>query len=277
MDQSAIEQIQNSTAALANEAQSSLNACKTGGVPYTLVPQGFKVQELNIEKYEPFRRRFSGQMQTKSLDDFCEYSLKNATEGTACFINAEAMAAKTIINYGDRDWAGHCDDTARVSLQKTAEYQALQILTARKMEQKTLAEFIEEWADHITCLDENSNAIENKKAINSIRKITIEANASSESQTQSFRESRSTLESIEAKNDDCRPHFIVFNCQPYRDIAARDFVCRLSIITSEQKPLLNLRIIREETHQEEISEEFKDLIDQKFKEKIQTYLANFEI
>lgn len=277
MDQSAIEQIQNSTAALANEAQSSLNACKLGGVPYTLVPQGFKVQELNIEKYEPIRRRFSGQMQTKSLDDFCEYSLKNKIEGTICFINGKSMGAKTIINHGDRVSPGHCDDVAHLKLEDTAEYIALKVITARSNSQKTLAEFIEEWADHITCLDENSNAIENKKAINSIRKITIEANAISESQTQSFRESRSALESIEAKNDDCRPHFIVFNCQPYRDIAARDFVCRLSIITSEQKPLLNLRIIREETHQEEISQEFKDLIDQKFKEKIQTYLANFEI
>lgn len=277
MDQLAIKQIQHGFADAVSEAQKSLNHATTSKTPLTLVPEGFKIQELDLEKYEPTRRRFRGNMQTTSLIDFCNYSLENKMGGTTCFINAEEMSAKTIIDHGGRSEPGHCEDTAYVKLKKTAEYNAIQSISSRKIDQKTLAEFIEEWADHITCLDAHSLAIDCKKAINSIRKITIEANASSESETQSFRETRSSLESIEAKNDESRPHYINFKCYPYSDLRARDFMCRLSIFTGEQKPLLSLRIIREETHTEELSEEFKTVLATSFEGEIPTYLARFSI
>lgn len=274
MEQSAIKQIQQSSAELAHEAAESL-ASATQQYPFVMVPEGFKVQKIDVEEHEQFRRRFRGSLRTASLNDFTTYCLTNKLEHSTCFISPEEMSAKVIIDHGSREAPGHCQDNAHLKLEKTPEYCAFLDVCDRSLSQKALAEWLEEWLDCVTFFDGDNNTIDPRKAISSIRKITIEANAKSETETQSFREEKSAFESIEAKHDDNRPHEIHFSCKPYDDLKMRTLSCKLSIITGEATPVLKLRSQRLSVAVQEMGTELKEILTEKFNGEIQTYLADF--
>ena len=88
------------------------------------LPGDFKLHD--IEKYTSYRKRARGTMATTSVEDFAVYTKKHVDEDPAhIFIDPSEMAATAILNLGSPDYPGHADNRAKLTLKRTAAYQAL--------------------------------------------------------------------------------------------------------------------------------------------------------
>ena len=219
------------------------------GADAVALPENFRIHDL--EKFNLNRFRFRGALSTASIDDFTRYSKDLADEGTRCFIDADNMRAVSVLNLGTIDEPGHADNTATLKLKKTAPFSAL------------------------LGFDANGDAIQATKAAAAVRKITIEANQTADFEDNDFSGKRSLMESVEAKTKDIMPVAFEFKCVPFEGLKERPFKLRLSIITGD-RPVLVLRIIQLEAVQEEMANEFRDLLVEKFKDsKVETFIGTF--
>lgn len=274
MDKSAIEQIQ-----LAKQIETANTALQTQTV--VALPKDFEVK--NLEAYELHRRRFRGQMKTNSLAAFASYATDNVTDQCACFIDAEEMDATIIFNIGSEESPGHCDNTAKLTLEKTAAYRALLSVLDKPLNQREVAEFIEDWRPYISAWGpENEDGARTNmalpRALHAIRKISIETKQQTESETRNFGATASAMESIDVRGD-LPPEVIEFMCQPYADLKARTFEIRLGVLTeNRQTPTLKLRMIRQEEQNEEMAKEFEDAIREQtnaIDPAVKTYIGKF--
>ncbi|ENB68525.1 hypothetical protein ECP029894215_5329 [Escherichia coli P0298942.15] len=110
------------------------------------------------------------------------------------------------------------------------------------------------WADYLVGFDANGDTIQATKAAAAVRKITIEANQTSDFEDNDFSGKRSLMESVEAKTKDIMPVAFEFKCVPFEGLKERPFKLRLSIITGD-RPVLVLRIIQLEAVQEDMANE----------------------
>ncbi|MDU6054547.1 MAG: DUF2303 family protein [Escherichia coli] len=222
------------------------------GADAVALPENFRIHDL--EKFNLNRFRFRGALSTASIDDFTRYSKDLADEGTRCFIDADNMRAVSVLNLGTIDEPGHADNTATLKLKKTAPFSALLSVNGERNSQKSLAEWIEDWADYLVGFDANGDAIQ---------------------ATNDFSGKRSLMESVEAKTKDIMPVAFEFKCVPFEGLKERPFKLRLNIITGD-RPVLVLRIIQLEAVQEEMANEFRDLLVEKFKDsKVETFIGTF--
>lgn len=271
LDGAAISQIQNMAVSAL-----SLTAVNQSLCPAVVLPSDFNVKSL--EHLQEGRYRFRGAMDTTSISDFVKYSMQHGIEeGVSCFIDADEMAAKTIFNIGTIGDPGHADNTAMVSLKKTAPFASLLNVNGRKSGQKELAEWLEDWRDNLMAFDAEGNVIDIKQAINAVRKITIEASRSADHEDSDFGAKRSVMESVEAKSRDVMPAAFQFTCTPYDELSERAIKLRYSVLTGGDVPVLVLRIVQLEKLEEQIAQEFRDLLADKFEEtEIQTYIGTFK-
>lgn len=123
------------------------------GADAVALPENFRIHDL--EKFNLNRFRFRGSLSTASIDDFTRYSKDLADEGTRCFIDADNMRAVSVLNLGTIDEPGHADNTATLKLKKTAPFSALLSVNGERNSQKSLAEWIEDWADYLVGFDAN--------------------------------------------------------------------------------------------------------------------------
>ena len=256
MDASAIKELSRANAI--TEAEKSVDvALNDCGV--CALPSDFAVNDL--EKYMPTRRRLRGSMTTPVVTDFCDYATKNAEEGATIFIDPDKMSAIAVLNFGTPDVPGHSDNTATLELKRTAAYEAMRrTATGNALAQVSVAEFLEDWADCISCLNE-SGEMQIGKAIASVRKITIEELRKTATEVKQLSASKSAFESVQASSgDEPLPTTIRFRCKPYSSLPERDFDMRLGILTSNDKPAINLRIIKIEEHEERMAEELSQCI-----------------
>ena len=225
----------------------------------TALPSDFKVHDL--EAYLPLRQRLRGAMKTSVLADFAAYATANRESGAAIFIDADRMEAVAVLNLGTPIAPGHADNTATLTPKKTAAYTAmLAVAGGRGLDQTTIAEWMEDWREHLTCFSGDVE-IAASKAIAAVRKVTIEASRKTESDAQSLSASRSALEQVKATSaGDPLPGFIRVKCAPYNGLADRVFTLRLGVLTSGDKPVLTLRVIAAEKHAEEMAAELVSLV-----------------
>ncbi|WP_244581861.1 DUF2303 family protein, partial [Escherichia coli] len=74
---------------------------------------------------------------------------------------------------------------------------------------------------------------------------------------------------------DIMPVAFEFKCVPFEGLKERPFKLRLSIITGD-RPVLVLRIIQLEAVQEDMANEFRDLLVEKFKDSnVETFIGTF--
>lgn len=221
------------------------------------LPAHFTVHD--IEKLLPNRRRMRGSMTTTSLAHFVEFATDHAdAEQAACFIDAETMKAQAVLNLGSVDGPGHCDFTASLTLEKSAEFTGLLGIHGNNKNQQQVAEWMEDWEANITALNAAGDVIDLKAAIAAVRKISIEANRKVGTEVKNLSSERSMLETINADTDANRPHFLDFKCTPYKEMDEMVFPLRLSIITGEKDPVLRLHVRRFDLLKERIAETFAD-------------------
>tara|TARA_R110002153_G_scaffold173631_3_gene326434 strand:- start:6017 stop:6838 length:822 start_codon:yes stop_codon:yes gene_type:complete len=223
-----------------------------------VVPHGFEVSNLesNMKTRDSYRFSFA----TKSIKDFGEYCKEFDKEGAKCFVNSDRMSAGTIFDLGTEIAPLHQRHNAKLQLDKTAAFKALLNINGVHLSQKDAANFVEDWADNIKVLCKAGNAMTVNQASKQLREITIEQIASIDSRVDDFGESMSTMERVEAKNQDVIPATMEFTCDPYHGLSDRAFTIRVSILTGDQKPKISLRIVRLEAQEEDMAEEFKEIL-----------------
>ncbi len=270
LDGNAISQIQNMAV-----ASLSLDAIEKSLCPAIVLPNDFKVSSL--ENLQEGRFRFRGEMKTTSISDFVKYSIKNAVEeGVSCFIDADEMSAETIFNIGTIGEPGHADNTALVKLKQTAPFSALLKIDGVKHRQKELAEWLEDWRDYLMAFDADGNVLDIKQAISAVRRITIESTRSAEHEDHDFSAKRSVLENVEARSKDVMPTAFQFTCTPYDELKERSIKLRYSVLTGGDVPVLVLRIVQLENLEEQIAQEFRNLLCDEFDEsEIETFIGKF--
>ena len=253
IDKDAIQEIAKAQAITA--ANAAIDREQHGQVA---LPNDFTL--IDMEKYMKHRRRLRGNMATSVVGDFASYTEKNAEEGATIFIDPEKMTACSVLNMGTPEKPGHSDNTATLTPTRTAAYAAMRAFgTGDPLSQKQVAEFLEDWADNIKCHDADGLIAANK-AISAIRKITIESLKKIEAEEKTLSASRSAFESVEAKSTEKIPVYVEFTCKPYSDFEERTFSMRLGVLTGGQTPMVNLRIVKINEHEEQMANELSNLI-----------------
>lgn len=239
------------------------------------VPKDHGVELESLERYQPARDRFRGTMTTESIEDFATYA--NSKSENTTYINAQDMNAKAFFNLGNHDSAGHGDDVASIRLKPTAAFRALTRINDSKLGQKEAAEFIEDWqANVMDITGDIGESITVKVAANALRNITVSATQTQEHGEHNFGRERSARESIQAQAKDARPNFVYFRCVPYAGLPERTFIFRVGILTASE-PKVVLRVINLETHEEEMAQEFKDILTGKLDESANVYVGSFSL
>lgn len=222
------------------------------------LPTDFGLHDL--EQFAEFRRRSRGTMTTSSVADFAAYVLAQREDGACAFVDQDRMTAVAVLNLGKPDAPGHADNKAQMTPKKTAAYTALRAAaTGQGMKQQAVAEFLEDWPAQIECFND-AGAISAPRAIAAVRKITVEALRKMESAEQQLSASRSAFESVQATSTEPLPTTIYFRCTPYHGLSERQFVLRVGVQTGADKPLVTLRVVNQEQHDEGMASELADLV-----------------
>lgn len=261
MDKSAIEKIQEAGAlAIARE---QLDSQKLPGV--YVAPENMTTRDL--EKFMPTARHFKLGFNTRVIPEFTRYALAHASEESGIFINDENLSAVCNVDLGTVDKPLHQFHTASLKLKKTAIYSAILNITDTKLNQKTAAEFIEDWKHEVTeILTSHDDTMTAGQAASSMRNLTIEQAKEVNSKVDDFGYSASAQERLEAKNKDKLPSFIKFTVAPYHGLGVREITLRVGIIPSGEAPFITFRIVGNEALQEELAFEFKEILEADLKD-----------
>ncbi|MCX8817005.1 DUF2303 family protein [Vibrio parahaemolyticus] len=244
--------------------------------PVVALPESFNLHDL--EKYMPNRTSFRGAFDTSNADEYAKYCKLYEKNGSQCFINVDRMSAKTIFDIGTQDNPEHCKHTANFNLVRTADYTALLELNDQKKDQKSLAEWIEDYASNLQVFSSEGALIDVPLASAAIRALTFEITAGNHSEVQDFSSAQSEYESMatRTKNEAPMPAVFKFSCVPYQGLPERTFEMRMSTIGNKT---LVLRIKQLEQHVEQMGVEFKDLVLNKLaevdKQHIETFIGTF--
>lgn len=225
-----------------------------------LVPEGYRLE--STEKYQETKDRMRANWCFSDLGEWAGYIHDQNLPGNQaiCMIDQDHMNARAVLDHGSLIAPLHGDHKAKLELEETPEYASLLQTNGDRLKQKDLAEWIEDWAHCIKGESTEAEPMDAKQLAHSVRKITVDATRTSDHETHDFGASRSALEKIEARNKERMPAFIWFTCKPYDDLAERCFKLRVSVIASNDEPLLVLRIVGLELEQRSMAQEFKKLV-----------------
>ena len=219
---------------------------------------------LSLEQFEQGRHRKRGTFITQDFDSFGDYIEGNtAYEDVRVFINKDQMQAVAVLNfYEDGFEQGHLDHKALLDAAPTVMFKKLLWMHEMgRCKQKVFAEFLEDWGHKVVARDADGNEIENAKAINAVRSMRIDESAQTESHAGNYRETRSRLESVEAKSiDEALPAYFTVNDECYQGIPARNLALRLGISNDDGQPVFKLEIKALQSVRDELAKEFADIV-----------------
>lgn len=264
------------TAALA--ADSSLLEHRLITKHTTLVSPNARI--LDLEQFEAGRSRKRGTFATQDMGSFGDYIESNAQfESTRVFINKDQMQAVAILNFdADGFEQGHLDHKAVLTAEPTVMFRKL--LSMHEMgrcKQKLFAEFLEDWGHKVIARDADGNEIENAKAVNAVRNMRIDESAQTDSHAGNYRETRSRLESVEAKSfDGALPAYFTVHDECYQGIAARPLDLRLGISNDDGQPVFKLEIKALQSVRDELAKDFADIIETGLEDQVAVVIGQFK-
>lgn len=271
LDGNAIQEVQK--LAIAGLSIGNIDATEC---PTALIPQNAQVESL--ERFNTQRFRFRGALSTTSIDDFVRYSVGYAVTDTParCFIDADNMSARSVFNIGTLDKPGHADNVAGITLKKTAPFRALLDVNGDRLNQKQIAEWLEDWSDFLTAFDASGETMTIAQAAQAVRRVTIQQSSQADHEEGDFSGKKSLMQSVEASSKEVMPVAFEFKCVPYEGLGERRFNMRNSLLKSSD-PVFVLRIVQLEAQEEAIANEFRDLLIGKFDgEPVETFIGNFK-
>lgn len=268
MDNTAIKQIQETSGI--PELIIDLGDNKTH-IPTMIAPEGFEIH--NLEKYMKNRSSYRVNFKTSSIEAFIRYCENFDDVGVFCFVGPR-MNALTMFDLGTLEEPGHQKHNGSLNLDQTTAYQTLLRLNELKLDQKTAAEFIEDWSDQLIIYSESGGTMTSKEAARAFRIMSIEMLRELNTSVSSYSASQTSIEKIEANKADLLPGELIFECEPYLHFAPRKFKIRVSINTGDKEPKLVFRIVHLESIKEEITEEFVTKLELAFEStEIRTYIG----
>lgn len=217
------------------------------------------MEVMSMERFRPYRDAFRGEFRTSSVNDFVRYVASNlmAAEGTEIFIDENNMDADCYLDrILDDNVAGHCRHVARLQMMSTEDYAGLRKHNTRRLSQKDMVDWFEDFAHCIPAAAE---------ILPALRSIDIHAKSERGNDVENLRESRSSLEKIEASSRKGLPDSFAFVCQPYPDLKERTFDVGFRVhIHPDGDFETSYRIQAFERHGTDITEEFVGLLERKF-------------
>lgn len=268
---------------VADLAVAAQNNIPTTASTLMLVPDGMTLE--NLERYQYNRDRLRGKFCTTSLASLIEHAQQQAAEYTEAsdetyaatvFIQPENMRAQAIYNLGSLAYPGHADHTAALTLQPTPALKALQHLTSAKHHQQALAEWIEDWAALITDIDGASGQkMGHSQALASIRSMTIKSASELQSNVENLSASASRMDQIEASGKGDTPATLHLTLTPYPDLDDIEVVVRLSVLTSDDKPMLRCRWVGQQQQEEAIANNLRDKLQDALGDTATIYLGSY--
>jgi len=226
--------------------------------PAILVPNGYSVKPLEHLHARP--ARFRGHFHTSVIADFASYVKQHATGESAGFVDPDSMKAHVLFDLGSAKLPGHIEHHAALQLKPTAEYAALIQASSSVFTQRELTDWIEDWAPQITAKTATGDDMSLVTAIDSIRRMRIEAKSERGSEVSDVGAKRSAIEEIEAKSQGELPYGFTFNCTPYHNLNPITARLRLSVLTGDDKLKFRLRWMQREAQQQEIADDFRDTL-----------------
>lgn len=233
--------------------------------PEVAIPDNFKIVDMAGRFKTAYRK--TGTMNTALVGSFVDYCKDTDTkENAVCMIDNKTMKATTIFNYGNKDAPGHCDYTAVLALEATAEYKAVQkAVGVQRHDQKALAHLLEDLEPIVTAVDSDGIVMTLLTAITAIRKVEINTEKNTTHEAGDFRANRSTLEKAEAKAAGFipMPSVLLFKFVPYLGLKERTFRVRVVCHLGDSEPSFGLQFIGHELIQQDMANEFVELLDSK--------------
>lgn len=223
---------------------------------------------IDLEQYQLGRSRVRGQFQTSDVDSFIVYvSYNTEPEQVRIFIDDAAMTAVAILNFVvDGHEQGHLDHRAVLAAKKTVAFETLHRMHMYgRVTQKEFASFLEDWGHIVVARDSEGTVIANSRAVNAIRNMRIDESAQTDSNIGNYRESRSRLESVEAKSiDGALPAYFTVSDECYQGLTERNLKLRLGISQDDGKPEFKLEIVGMQILKDELTKEFATIVEAGF-------------
>lgn len=212
----------------------------------------------SLEKFGNKPARHRANYSTSSLPHYfayCDDAAKEVGSSGSVFVNADDMSAVAIFDIGDASNPSYCENTAKLALKQTAEMTALRGVHEKRLSQKAAIDWIIDWANNITFLDAEGSYLQNTRAINALRSITIKTEGEAHSEVRDTGRTLSALEQAEATSKETLPAGLNFNLAPFLGLEIRTINVRITINTEEAKPSVTLRIVGYEKLVQELGEE----------------------
>lgn len=241
------------SSALKHLEQSHKTGTEVSGGRAIVLGESFKLADL--EKYQDHRARFRGRFETASLSAFVQYVSKRAGTGLPVFIDRDNMSAVSYLDIGEQATPGHCDHSARLCLDMTPEFRAFQRADGRALDQDDFVELIEDWGHLMTFENSEESALELRKVLHAIRKVSIEDLTSVDSDRQAHSSQTGVMNSVTVKNADRLPALIHWHFTPYAELDSVVLTMRVSSLTNG-KPGFRLRVVALEAAKSEMANEF---------------------
>ncbi|MGE6324116.1 DUF2303 family protein [Psychrobacter sp. NPDC078370] len=243
-----------------------------------LIDSGAKV--VNLEQYEAGRMRKRGTFRTQHIESFVSYIEDEAEpENTKIFIDKDQMNAVAILNFGADEFAqGHLDNNAVLQAQQTITFkQLIQMHNEGRCKQKGFAEFLEDWGHIVIAKNSEGDVIENAKAVNAVRNMQIDESAQTNSSVENYRESRSRLESVEAKSvDGALPSYFEVTDSCYSGFEPVTVKLRLGISSVDGLPVFKLEIIGLQIIQDSFAKEFVNIVAEALSDDVYLAIGTFK-
>lgn len=244
-----------------NAAIHTTHALADADLPAVLVPHDYDLQ--NIENLLPQPARKRARFTTTLLPSFrqyCEDELTSNPRGNAaCFVDNEELQAVAIFDAGSMELPEHAENIATFKLELTEEYKAAIAMHTKPMPQLDMCYWLEDWRHMIDGFtDSEDQAIEFKKAINALRKITFRAETESSHEEQDFSSQQTGLARIAATSGSVAnlPSKINFVMRPSGDLQEITFQARVLIKNEAKGPSIKLQIANPEMVRQDVAEMF---------------------
>ncbi len=225
--------------------------------------QNFNIHDT--EEYQAGRNRARGSFKTPSFVDFKSFVLDNTPnnhDAAPIFVDHKNITAVSVLNFDEDNLPqGHCDYTATLELEPTVLWKKLNELKDKKLNQKSFAVLLEDWADVIIAYSANDEQIPSSTAIHAVRNMTIGSNVKSESVVNNTSESRSKLEQVAINaTENSLPAYFKVTDPAYIGLNQKVIRLRLIVNAGDQDPVFAIQIVREELLKNEIIQDFKDKV-----------------
>lgn len=231
----------------------------------TVIVSPDSLRMTDLEEFLPSKRRMQATMRTEELESFaayCEHMTSQFDLATflPVFVDAEAMSAKAVFDFGTVETPLHGDNQAVLALTKTAEYQGFLNINNCQTSQRGFAEWMEDFKENVTAYDSKGEKLSFAGAVDAVRKYEVSEKTEAGSEERNFSSRKTAMTEVSTKNADKMPAFIGFRCKPYADLKEREIMARVSVLNG-RSPEFVVRAILFEKVKEEIAKEFCELVE----------------